>query len=116
MLMAPYLYRNHKVVADAGMRVAPLPLPSPPLSGWESVSQEIVAEVAKKVPHVTSGWYVQAHRYASSARLHAYTSSLHNVVVVYMYCIQRVPGMFLFSLFSALEVARGVGLPRRGFF
>ena len=80
-----YLYRKHKVVADAGMRVAPLPLPSPPLSGWESVSQENVAEVAKKVPHVTSGWYVQAHRYASSARLHAYISSLCNVGVVYTY-------------------------------
>ena len=80
-----YLYRKHKVVADAGMRVAPLPLPSPPLSGWESVSQENVAEIAKKVPHVTSGWYVQAHRYASSARLHAYISSLCNVGVVYTY-------------------------------
>jgi len=50
-----YLYRKHKAVVNAGMRAAPLPLPSPPLTGWESVSQETVAEISKKVPYVTSG-------------------------------------------------------------
>ena len=49
------MYRKHKQLADSGLTVAPLPLPSPPLSGWESVSQDNVAVIAKKVPHVTSG-------------------------------------------------------------
>ena len=50
-----YLCRKQKQPVDSGLTVAPLPLPSPPLSGWESVSQDNVAVIAKKVPHVTSG-------------------------------------------------------------
>ena len=52
-----YLYRKHKNMADSGIIVAPLPLPSVPLSGWEAVSQDNVAEISLKVPHVTSGMY-----------------------------------------------------------
>ena len=52
-----YLYRTHKHMADSGIKVAPLPLPSVPLSGWEAVSQDNVAEIFIKVPHITSGMY-----------------------------------------------------------
>ena len=49
------LYRKHKQLADSGLTVSPMPLLSPPLSGWKSVSQDNVELIAKKVPHVTSG-------------------------------------------------------------
>ena len=48
-----YLYRKHKRLVDSGLTVSALPLHSPSLSGWESVSQDNAAVIAKKVPHVT---------------------------------------------------------------
>ena len=44
-------------MADSGVKVAPLLLPSVPLSGWETVSHDNVAETSLKVRLVTSGMY-----------------------------------------------------------
>ena len=62
-----YMYRKHKQLADSGLTVAALPLPLPPLTGWESVSQETVIEIAKKVPHVASGKYYRYYIYRKGA-------------------------------------------------
>ena len=50
-----YLYKKHQHLAATGVNVAPLALPSPPLSGWESVTETNVKMLANNVPRVTSG-------------------------------------------------------------
>ena len=52
-----YLYKMHPRVAVKDANVAPLTLPIPPLSGWESVTESNLKALAKKVPRVTSGTY-----------------------------------------------------------
>ena len=50
-----YLYKKHQRLAATGVNVAPLALPSPPLSGWGSVTETNVKMLANNVPRVTSG-------------------------------------------------------------
>ena len=50
-----YLYRKHQRLEAAGVNVAPLETPSPPLTGWESVSEDNVKVLADNIPRVTAG-------------------------------------------------------------
>ncbi len=50
-----FLYKKHQRLTATGVSVAPLDLPSQPLSGWESVTEANVKTLAKSVPKVTSG-------------------------------------------------------------
>ena len=50
-----YLYRKQQTITQSGIAVAPLPPPSPPLSGWEVVTNGNVQTMASKIPVVTSG-------------------------------------------------------------
>ena len=50
-----YLFRKHQRLAESGMKVAPLDIPPPPISGWTLVTEENVHSVAQEVPKVTSG-------------------------------------------------------------
>lgn len=50
-----HLYKKHQQLAVSGVTVAPLTHPSPPLSGWKSVTETSVKTLAKEVPRVTSG-------------------------------------------------------------
>lgn len=50
-----YMYRKEQSLLESGVVVAPQGAPSPPLSGWETVSNASVKSIAPKVPVVTSG-------------------------------------------------------------
>ncbi len=52
-----YLYRKHHRLSKEGIGVAPLDVPSPPLTGRETVTESSVGSLAPKVPRVTSGVY-----------------------------------------------------------
>ena len=53
-----YLYKKQQSLLQSGVAVALLAPPSPPLSGWEAVTEGSVATIAKKVPCVTSGMHI----------------------------------------------------------
>jgi len=50
-----YLYRKHQKLVEAGENIAPLPLPSPPLTGLRAVNSTSVATVGPLIPIVTNG-------------------------------------------------------------
>ena len=50
-----YLYWKQQTITQSGIAVASLPPPSPPLSGWEVVTDGNVQTMASKIPVVTSG-------------------------------------------------------------
>ena len=50
-----YLYRNQKQLQASGVNVAPLDVPPPLLTCWESVSEGNVKLLADKIPRVTTG-------------------------------------------------------------
>ena len=50
-----YLVRKHQRLQQAGVNVAPLKLPSVPLSSWESIDDKNFKDVTRKVPKLTSG-------------------------------------------------------------
>lgn len=50
-----YLYRKYQRLTEAGVHVARLDLPSPPLTGWEQVTEDNVATLSLNVPRTTSG-------------------------------------------------------------
>lgn len=49
-----YLYRKQLRLGGASDD-AQLPLPTPPLSGWESVNSENASDMSSNVPRVTQG-------------------------------------------------------------
>ena len=55
MLMAPTcIERFNYVLKTTGMSIAPLDLPtSPPISGWETISESDVARISQKIPCIT---------------------------------------------------------------
>ena len=53
-----YLHRKQQTLQHAGVQVAPLPPPTPPLAGWEIVTDSNVDTVSVNIPTVTSGKYV----------------------------------------------------------
>ena len=50
-----YLYKKHRALTEAGKQVAPLPLPTVPVSGWRAINRDSVANVSPLVPTVTNG-------------------------------------------------------------
>ena len=50
-----YLYKKHKTLTDAGLRLPPLSSPSPPPSGWVTVSSK--KTIFKLLWTVTAGQY-----------------------------------------------------------
>ena len=50
-----YLYRKQQALLHTGVHVEPLPLPAPPLAGWEVVTDSNVDTVSASIPIVTSG-------------------------------------------------------------
>lgn len=51
-----YLYRKYKSLADAGKNVSlPCSPPSPPISGWITMSSENYQSLAPSIPPVTQG-------------------------------------------------------------
>lgn len=49
------LFKKSKCLEDAGVLLAPLDLPSVPVTGWEPVTDNNASDVAKNIPSVTSG-------------------------------------------------------------
>ncbi len=50
-----YLHRKREHMIASGKEVAPLDLPSSPLSGWQEVNKDNFKEMAKEIPCVTPG-------------------------------------------------------------
>ena len=50
-----YLIRKHQKLQQAGINVAPLKLPSVPLTSWDSINDKNFTEATRKVPKLTSG-------------------------------------------------------------
>ena len=53
-----YLHRKREKLLQDGVSVAPLDLPSIPVSGWKSVNEGNYKDIATNVPCVTSGMLV----------------------------------------------------------
>lgn len=51
-----YLYRKQQQLSSPGIAFT-TPAPSPPITGWESVTSENVSTMSTKVPCVTPGMY-----------------------------------------------------------
>jgi len=52
-----YLVHKHQKLQQAGLNVAPLKLPSMPLTSWESIDDTNFKEATKNMPKLTSGAY-----------------------------------------------------------
>ena len=52
-----YLYRKQQQLSSAGITITAAHAPSPPITGWESVTSENVSTMSTKVPCVTPGMY-----------------------------------------------------------
>ena len=65
-----YLFRKQQSLCQPGPSVVPPP-PSPPLSGWEPVTEANVGTISQKVPRVTSGlcFIKPLHAHASNCSL-----------------------------------------------
>ena len=50
-----YLWHKYQGVSESGVSVVPVGAPSPPLTGWESVTEANHKEYANKIPQVTAG-------------------------------------------------------------
>ena len=50
-----YLFQKHQQLLSQGLPLVPLDIPSTPLTGWEPVNASNYFEMAKKIPHLTSG-------------------------------------------------------------
>lgn len=50
-----YMYKKCKTLIEGGMQVAPLPCPTPPISGWRAVNKDSVVSVGPLIPTVTNG-------------------------------------------------------------
>ena len=73
-------------MADGGMNVAPLGVPTTtPLAGWEVMTEANVKDVAKKLPRVTSGIVV------------LYIQNYWLVILFYRYCVQCLKNMCICS-------------------
>ena len=71
-----YLYRKQQQLSSAGITFTATPAPSPPITGWESVTSENVSTMSTKIPFVTAG---AVCIYGHSAML----TAIHNVVYTY---------------------------------
>ena len=45
-----YLYKKQQALSQAYVRMAPLPPPSTPVSGWHTISEADVASIAANIP------------------------------------------------------------------
>lgn len=52
-----YMYRKKQQLSSAGFTVTTLPVPTPPLSGWELVTSEDSASMSTNIPFVTPGLF-----------------------------------------------------------
>ena len=52
-----YLYRKYVPLTEAGEQVSLPGHPSPPLTGWKSVTEGTYQTIAPSIPPVTSGQY-----------------------------------------------------------
>ena len=50
-----YLHRKHQHLTASGVSLAPLEDPPPPITGWESVTEENVHSLVQNIPKVTTG-------------------------------------------------------------
>ena len=50
-----YLWRKYQWVSESDANVVPVGVPSPPLTGWQSVMEANHKEYADKIPQVTAG-------------------------------------------------------------
>ena len=53
-----FLYKKQQLLKQTSVHVTPLPRPSPPLSGWEVVSDSNVGTISLRVPVLTPGKYL----------------------------------------------------------
>ena len=60
-----YLWRKYQRVSESGVSVFPVGAPSPPLTGWESVTEANHKDYADKIPQVTAGLNVNYICFAS---------------------------------------------------
>ena len=58
-----YLHRKYQSMKQQGKHVAPLGLPSPPYSGWDSVTEANFDSVSSKLPIVSQGMHVLVFSY-----------------------------------------------------
>ena len=82
-----YLYRKQQTITQSGIAVAPLPPPSPPLSGWEVVTDGNVQTMASKIPVVASGTGI----------VHTTFMAIYTCIHVYMYIL--LPPAFRDTIF-----------------
>ena len=54
-----YMWRKYQRVSKSGANVVPVGVPSPPLTGWQSVTEANHKEYADKIPQVTAGLLVK---------------------------------------------------------
>ena len=54
-----YLYRKYRSLVESGETVALPSCPSPPITGWKSVTEDSYRSIAPSVPHVTAGIYAR---------------------------------------------------------
>ena len=57
-----YMFRKHQRMAESGVNVAPLGIPPPPISGWDSVTEDNFRSLSGDIPRVTSGEYIMSMR------------------------------------------------------
>ena len=50
-----YLYRKQQQLSSSSSAVVTLPIPVPPITGWESVSAQNANEMSANIPAVTPG-------------------------------------------------------------
>ena len=53
-----YLYKKYQHLDASSVNVAPLEVPPPLLTGWESVSKGNIKVVADTIPYVTTGVFI----------------------------------------------------------
>ena len=52
-----YLFRKQQRAIEAGIAVAPMDIPDPPISGWEQLTNENKYSISSKIPAVMPGKY-----------------------------------------------------------
>ena len=53
-----YLYKKYQQLTESGVAVALIDHPTPPLSGWETVSVDNHKQYSEKTPLVTPGTFL----------------------------------------------------------
>ena len=79
------MYRKQQGLIESGMSVVPLDAPSPPLSGWEAVTDDNIKTIAPRIPIVTSGVHAVLLYTLMCAQ-----NNLYRYLFYYLFCYQSL--------------------------